>query len=129
MKAKLIKTDGPGLEAIIEIDNRQYGVMDDFGWSAEHSPGIGHTFEVELSAMLDDTWSWEQIFGANPDRRVGLEPLGGWSYLAFGRITSVDPVRVDCGIYVEERAVFTHDVRVVGEFVGFRIERLDATAG
>jgi hypothetical protein len=46
--------------------------------------------------------------------------------LALGRIMSVDPVRVDCGIYVEERALFTHDARAIGEFVGFRIERLDA---
>jgi hypothetical protein len=126
MKAKLIKTDGPGLEAIVEIDDREYRVMAEFGWSAEHSPRIGDTFDVELSAMLDDAWSWERIFAANPEQRVGLEPLGGWSYLALGRITSVDPVRVDCGIYVEERALFTHDAKVVGEFVGFRIERLDA---
>lgn len=127
MKATLIRTGGPGREALLAIEGREYCVMDGFSWSAEYAPEVGTLFDVELSAELDDSWAWDKIFAANPDQRVGLETLGGWSYLAFGRIFSVNPVRVDCGILVEERAVFTHDFNVVGAFIGFRIERLDAS--
>jgi hypothetical protein len=124
MKAKLIRTQGPGREAIIEIEGREYCVRDGFSWA--RSLRDGAIFFVELSADLDDSWSWEKMFDGNSDKRVGLVPLGGWSYLALGRITSVNPVRVDCGILVEERAVFTHDPGVVGEFIAFGIATLDA---
>jgi hypothetical protein len=76
--------------------------------------------------VVDDSWSWEKIFAANPNRKVELVPLEGWSYLAMGRISSIDPVRVDCGILVEERVIHSRDPRIIGEFVGFRIEVLDA---
>jgi hypothetical protein len=126
MKATLLQMAGPGREAILEIGGRRYCVRDGFSWSADRTPAVGAEFEVELSAVIDRSWPWEKIFAANPDRRIGLEPLGGWSYLALGRITSIDPVRIDCGILAEERAVYTHDPGVVGAFVGFRIETLDA---
>ena len=125
MQAKLIRTSGPGREAMLEIGAREYCVRDGFSWSADHAPRVGAMFDVELSTEPDKAWTWERIFAANPDQRVGLEWLHGWSYLALGRITSVNPVRVDCGILVEERAIFTHDPRVIGSFVGFRIEVLD----
>ena len=90
------------------------------------APAPGDEFEVELTAEIDPSWRWEQMFAANPERRIGLEPLGGYAYLALGRILAVAPVRIDCGILVEERAIHTHDRRVIGEFVGFRIQALDA---
>jgi hypothetical protein len=124
MRVTLIRTDGPGRAAIIKIGHRDYGVRDGFSWSAQHAPGA--EFDVKLSAELDGSWPWERMFAANPKRRIDLEPLGGWSYLALGRIMSTDPVRIDCGILIEERAIYTHDARVIGEFVGFRIATLDA---
>ena len=81
---------------------------------------------MSLSTVLDDSWSWEDMFAANPDQRIGLEPVEGYSYLAFGRILSIDPVHIDCGLLIEERALYTHDPRVVGDFVGFKIVVLDA---
>ena len=126
MRAILIRTADPGREAVLKIDGREYCVRDGFSWSAAHAPAIGAEFNVELSAELDDSWPWEKVFAANPDRRIGLEPLGGPSYFALGRISSIEPVRIDCGLLIEERAVHTHDPRVIGEFVGFRIETLDA---
>jgi hypothetical protein len=127
MEAKLIKTDGPGREAVLEIGGSEYRVMDSFSWLGDRCPRAGESFHVKLGTSLDESWSWEKIFAANPDERMGLEPLGGWSYLAFGRIESLNPVIVDCGLLIEGRALFTHDPRVIGEFIGFRIEVLDAT--
>jgi hypothetical protein len=127
MKAKLRKSAGPGAEAVLIIGDREYCVRDGFSWAADRATKSGGELEVELSAELDTSWSWERIFSANPKQVVGLQPLGGWSYLALGRILSADPVRVDCGILVEERAIFSHDPSIVGAFVGFRIEVLDAS--
>src|SRR5262249_19330220 len=121
MRAKLLRTNGPGREAVIEIDGHQYCVRDGFSWSAVREPKVGTHFDTEVSACVDTSWTWERMFAANPERRLGLQSDGGWSYLAFGRIDSIDPVRVDCGLLVEERAIFTHDPRVIGCFVGFRI--------
>jgi hypothetical protein len=126
MKAILVKMSGPGREAILKIDRDEYCVRDGFSWSVERTPAIGAEFDVKLSAEIDRSWSWEKIFSANPEQHIGLKPLGGWSYLALGRITSIDPVRIDCGILVEEHAVYTHDPGLIGEYVGFRIEVLDA---
>jgi hypothetical protein len=126
LRATLVRTGGPGQEAVLIIDGREYSVRDGFSWSAAYAPEVGDEFDVTLSAEIDDSWSWERIFAANPERRIGLESLGGYAYLALGRISSVNPVRIDCGILVEERAIHTHDSRVIGEFVGFRIEALDA---
>ena len=126
MRAKLVRTAGPGGEAILEIAGREYRVRDGFSWSVEHAPSVGGDFEVELSAEVDDSWSWEQMFGANPERKIGLEPLDGYAYLAFGRIASIDPVCIDCGLLVEQRAIYSRDPRVIGEFVGFRIQVVDA---
>ncbi len=128
MRATLLQTTGPGHEAVLKIEGREYRVRDGFSWSAAHAPTIGGEFDIHLSAELDESWPWEKIFAANPDRRIGLEPLGGVSYLALGRISSIDPVRIECGILVEERALHTQDPCVIGEYVGFRIEALDADA-
>jgi hypothetical protein len=126
MKVTLVRTEGPGREAILKIEGTDYCVRDGFSWLAERTPPDGGDLEVSLSTVLDDSWSWEDMFAANPDRRIGLEPVEGYSYLAFGRILSIDPVRIDYGLLVEERALYTHDPRVVGDFVGFRIPVLDA---
>jgi len=97
-------------------------------WYLAPRPPAGSTFALKMSENSGATCPKprEKIFAANPDQRVGLESIGRWSYLALGRITSINPVRVDCGILVEERAVFTRDPRVIGSFVGFRVEVLDA---
>ena len=123
MKVTLVRTEGPGRQATLNIKGRDYCVRDGFSWSAERT---GQEFDVNLSTELDDSWSWEDMFSANSDQKIGLEPLKGYSYLAFGRILSIDPVRIDCGLFVEERAIYTHDTRIIGDFVGFKITVLDA---
>ncbi len=59
--------------------------------------------------------------------RYGLERIEGWSYRAFGKVIGIKPIRVDCGLYVQENVVYTNDERVVGEFVSFVVTRLDAS--
>jgi hypothetical protein len=68
--------------------------------------------------------TWESIFASNPGNKIGLEPISGWSYRAFGRVISIAPVIVDCGLLRVEGVVHTHDPSVIGAYVAFTISRL-----
>ena len=124
--AKFLKTDGDYLEAIIEVAGQRLVVMDDFQGS-EMRPG--HEFNVELSAMIIDPGEWEDIFSGNKAHEKGLKRLDSWGYLAFGEVESMNPVIVDCGLLKVTDPFFTHDIRCLGEFVAFRVARLDACKG
>jgi hypothetical protein len=124
-RARLIATNGPWLEAVIEIDGRRLTVMDEFSvMGPDTCPQPGQEFEVELSSLLLEDEPWEAIFAGNPGRRVGLDQLDGWRYRAFGRVISIAPVIVDCGLLRVEDVVRTHDTRVIGEYLAFTISRL-----
>jgi hypothetical protein len=126
VEARVISSKGPGKEAQLEIDGKRYTVCDGFGWSMESAPTIGEVFDAELSSILDEDETWEEKFAGNPQCIIGLKSTGGWSYLALGQITSIAPVSINCGILVESRAIYTTDARVIGEYVAFRINCLEA---
>jgi hypothetical protein len=128
MKAKLLSTEGTYLEALIEIDGCEYCVMDELTLDVESMPKEGQAFEFEFSNLLDEDESWESIFQGNPERKKCLEQIKGWKYRAFGEIISINPVKVDCGVLVEEDVIHSHDSKVVGEFVTFTISRLGGYA-
>ena len=125
MKAKFISTDGPYLEASISAGGQTFCVMDQFEGKDLY---IGDEIDVEISAGLyDENESWETIFNGNPQKEKKIEPLGGWRYRVFGVVCSVSPVLVDAGQMQLEIPVTTHDEKVIGEFIAFRVERLDAS--
>ncbi|WP_413664929.1 hypothetical protein ACG1BZ_06675 [Microbulbifer sp. CNSA002] len=128
MKAKLLSTEGTYLEALIEIGGAEYCVMDELTPDVESIPKDEGVFEFEFSNMLDEEESWESIFQGNPEKKKCLEQVHGWKYRAFGQIVSINPVKVDCGVLVEEDVLHTNDPKVVGEFVAFTISRLGGYA-
>lgn len=128
MKAVLVSTEGPYLEAVLEIDGQHYCVMDELTLDVDVMPKAGECFEIEFSNLLDEDESWESIFCSNPERKKSIEQIEGWKYRAFGQIISIDPVKVDCGVLIEEDVIDTHDSKVIGKYVGFTISRLGAYA-
>lgn len=128
MIAKLISTKGTYLEASIEIDGCEYCVMDELTLDVETMPKVGETFEFEFSNMLDEEESWDSIFQGNPEKKKCLEQIQGWKYRAFGEVISINPVKIDCGVLIEEDVLHTHDPKVVGEYVAFTISRLGGYA-
>ena len=124
MKTKLLSTEGTNLEALIEIEGAEYCVMDELTLDIETMPKDGESFEFEFSNILDEEESWDSIFQGNPEKKKCLEQIKGWKYRAYGEIISINPVKVDCGVFVEEDVVHTHDPKIVGEFVAFTIRRL-----
>ncbi|WP_444884639.1 hypothetical protein [Microbulbifer sp. PSTR4-B] len=127
MKAKLLSTEGTYLEALIEIGGTEYCVMDELTLDVESIPKEEGVFEFEFSNMLGEEESWESIFQGSPGKKI-LEQVHGWKYRAFGQIVSINPVKVDCGVLVEEDVLHTHDPKVVGEFVAFTISWLGGYA-
>jgi len=124
MKAKLISTEGPYLEAVLEIEGELIHVMDEFSVDENHSPKVGEIFDFEFSNLVDEDESWESIFSGNPDRKKGIEKLSGWKYRCYGQITKISPVVVDCGLIQEEDVISTNDEKVVGDYIAFTITRL-----
>ena len=125
MKARFISTEGDYLEAKIEIDGTIFSVMDDFnGKTCE----IGDEIDISLSESITDPGVWDDIFNSNPDKEKKLINTGGWEYLCLGEVIAVSPVTVDCDIMKIEEPFFTNDRRCIGEFVGFKMARLSATA-
>lgn len=128
VRAKLISSDGPYLQARIEVDGVVFTVMDEFGVCAKTVPEVGEEFDYEFSAELLEDEEWERIFSGNPDGKVGLEPLGGWRYKAYGKVVGINPVVVDCGLLQIEDVVSSHDPALIGEKVAFTISRLGGYA-
>ena len=125
MRASFISTEGTYLKAKVLIDGVEYFVMDEITLDDQSSPRVGDEFEIDLHTELADE-SWEEIFSGNSDKRIGLDHIEGWRYRAFGKIVSINPVSIDCGLYIEDDVIDTNDSRVIGEYVSFTIERLGA---
>jgi len=125
--ATFISTAGEYLEAIIEVNGQRLTVMDEFSlFLADSLPKTGELCEVEFNTYLDEDETWEEIFAGNPDKLGLIEQIEGWRYRAFGKIISVNPVVVDCGLLQVEGVVCSTDPRLIGEYVAFSITRLGA---
>lgn len=128
INAKLLSTEGTYLEALIEIEGYEYCVMDELTLDVESMPNVGEAFEFEFSNILDEEETWESILQGNPEKKKCLEQIHGWKYRAYGQVTSINPVTVDCGVLVQENVIHTHDPKVIGEYIAFTISRLGGYA-
>lgn len=77
VRAKLISTEGPYLEAQIEVEGQRLCVMDEFGVHEAGAPAPGQEFDFEFRPTLEDDEEWEAIFNGNPSSKVGLEGIEG----------------------------------------------------
>ena len=123
VEAAFVSTEGEYLEAVVEVSGERLHVMDFFGGS---SMSPGQRIEIELEALILDPGEWDEIFRANPEKKKALVRLEGWRYLAFGQIVAVNPVICDCGLIQTDGPIRTHDPRCIGEYVGFKLHRIDA---
>ncbi|GLR13732.1 hypothetical protein GCM10007907_25220 [Chitinimonas prasina] len=127
--ARFISSDGPYLEALIEVDGQVLCVMDDFSPETGDLPPVGTPVALCFDSYVSDDEDWDDVFTGNPDQRQGLVRLDGWRYRAYGRIVAIQPVLVDCGLLVVDEVIHTHDPQVIGAYVAFTIQRLTARPG
>lgn len=122
MNVKVLKTDGLGLEALIEINGIKLTVMDSFSHFPQEYTSNG---TPEFSYIVDENLTWEETFKGNKNKEKKLEQLKGWSYHGYGQILSLNPTIVDFGILKLDIGYLTNDDRVIGESVKVKIGRLD----
>ncbi len=103
-----------------------------FSVSGSSYSAFGFNFDAKVGEVIDadlhhleGNVSWEERFSKNNSRLKSLVHTGDWSYDAFGQIISINPVVADFGDIKLELGNFTHDSRVIGEYIYERIERLD----
>ena len=130
MKVVLIRTEGYGLTADIEVDGQQLVVVDRVSASdraVDCGPVSDPRFEVVTLALR----SWERAFEDNVEREKKLLHQRGWRYLGFGEIVSVGPaaVTVDLGVLVLELHFEDAELDWVGEFIAIPIERIALWSG
>ena len=91
----------------------------------------GKTFEVNKDyeikfGFVEYPIQWEVIFSENKDKRLCLDAeLDFCSYAAYGKILSINPVIADFGDIKLEIGDWTNDKNVIGEYIYYKIERLD----
>lgn len=83
----------------------------------------GTEINADISHIGDTPW--EERFSRNQERKQCLIKTGEWSYDGYGKIISINPVIADFGNINLDLGKFTHDNRVIGEFVYEKIIRLD----
>ena len=124
MKAIFRKTEGDYLEATIEIGGVEIVAMDEFGGSELKD---GDIIDIKLAVGL--AYEEEEQNSMLDSNREGIKDLvrqNGWSYRAYGVVTSINvETLVDVGI-CELAAPF--DTTITGESIAFTITRLDAYA-
>ncbi|NOZ95394.1 MAG: hypothetical protein GXP47_11760 [Acidobacteria bacterium] len=127
MNVRIEKVDWHLSEAIREgtvtfsIDGKSYTAF-----SSHFDYKVGAIVDVRFD-HLEEGFSWEDVFHGNPNKQKCLTSTGEWSYDAFGQIVSINPVQADFGPIVLELGEWTHDERVVGEYIYWRISRLDVS--
>ena len=80
---------------------------------------------VQFSS-LDYDLDWNVIFTENHEKIKGLIFEKEFcSYLAYGQIISINPTIADFGDIVMEIYLPTNDEKVIGEYIYWKIDRLD----
>ena len=81
--------------------------------------------DIEFSS-LDYPVSWEAIFSENKEHDLVLKPATeNCAYYAYGKILSLSPIIADFGDIKLSIGDWTHDERVIGEYIYWKIDRLD----
>ncbi|MEQ3691120.1 MAG: hypothetical protein ABNG98_06340 [Flavobacterium sp.] len=77
--------------------------------------------------QLEYPLDWEVIFSENvkSEKRIEKANNSDWSYYAYGRILQINPIIADFGDITLEIGNWTNDSNVIGEYIYWKIDRLD----
>jgi len=123
MRVELIRTEGYGREAEIEVDGVRLRVVDAVSEPGEAATP-GRIDAPIFTAVIVAPASWAQAVAENPDRVKRLEPRFGWRHRGLGEITSVSPLRADLGVLDLELSLPADPAREPGDFVALEIDRI-----
>ena len=77
--------------------------------------------------QLEYPLDWEIIFSKNVkyEKRIEKVSNSDWSYYAYGKIIKINPILADFGDIFLEIGNWTNDPNVIGEYIYWKIDRLD----
>jgi len=103
------------------INGNQYKA---FFYGEDFQPG--QIADVELS-HLEYPLVWDAIFRENKDKELKLEASqeSDWAYYGYGRIMKINPVTAYFGDFELELGDWTNDPNVIGEYMYWKIDRLE----
>jgi hypothetical protein len=86
----------------------------------------GEITKVEFD-HLEYPLEWDVIFSENKNKELRIEKVNNseWIYYCYGKITAIEPVIADFGDIRLELGNWTNDPYVIGEYIYWKIERLD----
>lgn len=113
-------TDPP--EGTVTFRGKNGGLIGVFSYG--HDFPVGKEIEVDLTA-LNGGLEFETIFSGNPNKEKKLVKVSDWEYEGYGQIIGINPVTIDFGDFELEAGDWVNDNRVVGEFIYWKIARLD----
>jgi hypothetical protein len=129
LKVIAVRTFDPDSGDTVEFETKSGQRFTCFAFGVEFQPGE-EVSDAQFS-LLDSETGFEEVFAGNPDRKMCIENTGEWSCRAWGRIVALigADALVDCGGVLLPLTNLTHDQTVVGEWVGFSVDRLDVFRG
>ena len=86
---------------------------------------VGEKAVVEFLSLDSEDFGWDEMFSKNSEEERKLVQTGEWSYVGFGQIISIHPTIIDFGAIDLEVEDFSNDLRMVGEYIYWEIDRLD----
>ena len=111
------------LEGKITFKTLDEKYIEAFFWREKFE--LKKNYLIEFSS-IDYSLDWSIIFSENKEKiKCLLLDNENCSYLAYGQIISINPTIVDFGDIKMEIDLSTNDERVIGEYIYWKIDRLD----
>jgi len=120
-------TEGFASKAEVLVNGESLIVCD--GVSAPRrrcAPGILEGVKFGYPSL--EGFDWNQAVRGNPGEKRRLDHVRGWSYVGFGRVVSIMPVRIDFGMLEMEDPNWSDDEKLIGKYVRVSIDRLELNA-
>ena len=126
MEVRLESTDGPARRAEVWVAGTLLVVMDEYSRPGEQ-PTPGVLDDARFIYLTEEAFTWDEAVAGNRAERRVIEPVRGWRYVGYGRVTQIMPVEIDFGLLTMADANWSTDEKLIGKFVRVPIDRLSIT--
>lgn len=115
-------------QASIELETAEGKRFTCFCECGEASIAPGRVLQIETFYWLSGDENTDEMLKANPRCVKEIEHCGNWDYFLRGQIIDIEghTAIVDCGGVFFPIDNFGADRRAIGEWIGLRVERLEA---
>jgi hypothetical protein len=114
-------------DGILTFETETGNIYDAYFWGAVFT--VEEEKIVELSQFGEEL-DWNSIFTQNIAKEKRLKKTANkCEYIGYGQIESINPIIVNFGDINLDIGNWTSDERIIGEFIFWKIPRLDIATG